>query len=89
MPFVTASLLTLGLSTYSIAGAEKQRSPSKVVVLKPVTDKGVTTGDFKGGLKPQDQEGKSPTVWVAQLVWWDVQQVLVQFDLSQLPKNLQ
>lgn len=61
----------------------------KVYTLKPVADKGVTAGDFKGGLKPQDPDGKAPIVWVAQLVWWDVQQAVIKFDLSELPKNMQ
>ncbi|MDW8026983.1 MAG: DNRLRE domain-containing protein [Armatimonadota bacterium] len=82
-------LVATGFLTCNLVGAEKQKGSSKVVALKPVADKGLTTGDFKGGLKPQDQDGKAPLVWVAQLVWWDVQQAIIKFDLSQLPKNLQ
>lgn len=61
----------------------------RVYILTPVADKGVTTGDFKGGLKPQDPDGKAPVFWVAQLVWWGVQQGLIKFDLSKLPKTMQ
>lgn len=71
---------------FAIGSATAER---KVYTLKPVADKGVTTGDFKGGLKPQDPDGKAPIVWVAQLVWWDVQQAVIKFDLSEPPKNMQ
>jgi hypothetical protein len=55
---------------------------------KPVVvDKVVTVGDFKGGLKPIDPNGNSPFLAVSQLVWWEVNYVLLRFDLDRLPKG--
>ncbi|MCS7223674.1 MAG: DNRLRE domain-containing protein, partial [Armatimonadetes bacterium] len=80
--------LSVAVSLQSKKVGEKEKRPSRfVVVFKPTADKGVTTGDFKGGLKEQDPDGTAPIVWVGQQVWWDVQQVLIRFDLTGLSRK--
>lgn len=71
--------------------AEPQAPPGtvRVIRLEPKADKGVTTGDFPGGLRPQDPTGQAPLMRVSQQVWWAVHQALIRFDLSWLPPTLQ
>lgn len=60
-------------------------APADTLTLAPCADRGLTCGDFAGGLRPQDPDGKAEIAWVSQLVWWEMNQMLLRFDLSALP----
>ena len=88
--FVGFAITNLCGSALSLQDARKPpRESQKSVNLTAAADKGVTSGDFKGGLQPQDPDGNAPVLWVSQLVWWEVNQVLLRFDLNALPRNMQ
>ena len=75
-----------------VLGVLSATAPGETVTIqgKPaVADKGVTTGDFKNGLKPHDPDGRAATLRVSQLVWYEMQQALVRIDLADLPKDQQ
>ena len=46
------------------------------VSLPASADRGLTFGDSKGGLTPQDADGKAQVAWVNQVAWWEMNQMV-------------